>query len=153
MPAASATIQAKPFDVRPGRTVTFTTTYIPGTPPGAAVVPNDVHIEYRELNSSDAWTPAYGPTIPGGGAGAGGFTETFTAPTSAQAYDMRVRWTLNGETIAERTGQFRVVGGPSKAKDILLGILFGLAIITGLVLIAGVVMGFANLWNWIKGLF
>ena len=123
MMSASGTIEVKPHDVSPRDPVDCNVRYIPGTPPGDDVRPNDVHIEYRRLNGSlfgdPPWTPAYGDNSfpPGTDTVTPGIRCPLIAPEEPDTYDIRVRWTLDGETIAERTGQFAVIEANKKSAS------------------------------------
>jgi hypothetical protein len=98
---ATATIQATPQRIQPGGTVTVDVTYSldPGEP-----TPNDVHVEYQLLGSR-SWVHGHGPDIPAG-VTPGSSRVSFPAPDDEGTYDIRVRWTFNGDTLVTRTGQF-----------------------------------------------
>ncbi len=120
MVASSGTVEVKPHDLPPGDVASCVVKYVPGDPPGDTVRPNDVHVEISRLHGTlfghPPWTSVYQDNnIPAGtDTVAKGITFPLTAPTEPDTYDIRVQWTLNGETVSERTGQFVVLAPPSK---------------------------------------
>ena len=98
---ATATIRATPQRIQPDSAVTVRVSYSgnAGDP-----TPNDIHVAYRRGGASD-WREVFGPNIPPG-SGIGDLVVTFDAPEDEGTYDVRVQWTLNGEVIVDRMGQF-----------------------------------------------